>query len=133
MLVLRNLLLAPLLDTSHHVLLFGRHCPHFRFPNPRMRRTRLRSALATGRSLEKERRTRFDFLRRRWLRLCFRRRSFPLPVILKRFAVALCVFILGIVLNTSLISLYQLGFWLFSYRITISSDNLHAIRHHSGA
>ena len=78
MLVFRNLLLAPLLDTSHHVLLFGRHCPHFRFPNPRMRRTRLRSALATGRSLEKERRTRFDFLRRRWLRLCFRRRSFPL-------------------------------------------------------
>jgi hypothetical protein len=66
-----------------------------------MRRTRLRSALATGRSWEKERRTRFDFLRRRWLRRCFRRRSFPLPVILKRFAVALCVFILGIVLNTS--------------------------------
>jgi hypothetical protein len=67
-----------------------------------MRRTRLRSALAMGRSLEKERRTRFDFLRRRWLRRCFRRRSFPLPVILKRFAVALCVFILGISCGTPL-------------------------------
>jgi len=61
-----------------------------------MRRTRLRSTLATGRSLSRERRTRFDFLRRRWPRRCFRRRNFPLPVILKRFAVALCVFILGI-------------------------------------
>jgi hypothetical protein len=68
-----------------------------------MHRTRLRSALATGRSLEKERRTRFDFLRRRWLRPCFRRRSFPVLVTLKRFAVALCVFILGIVLNTSFV------------------------------
>jgi len=94
-----------------------------------MRRTLLRSTLATGRSLEKERRTRFDFLRRKWLRRCFRRRSFPLPVILKRFAVALCVFILGIALNTSLISLYQLGFCLFSCRIPISSNNLHAIHH----
>jgi len=93
---------------------FRHHSLHFRFRNPRMRRTLLRSTLATGKSLEKERRTRFDFLRRRWLRRCFRRRNFPLPVILKRFAVALCVFILGIVSNTSLFSLYQLGFWLFS-------------------
>jgi hypothetical protein len=96
--VFGDLFLTPLFDASHSLLLSRIHYCR----NPRIRRIRLRSALATGRSLEKERRTRFDFLRRRWLRLCFRRRSFPLPVILKRFAVALCVFILGIVLNTSL-------------------------------
>ena len=37
----------------------------FRFRSPSSRRMRLRSALATGKVLSKERRTRFDFLRRR--------------------------------------------------------------------
>ena len=41
---------------------------------------------------------RLDFLRRKWLLPCLRLRNLPLPVILKRFAVALCVFILGILL-----------------------------------
>jgi hypothetical protein len=67
--------------------------------NPNSCRTRLWSAFATGRSLSKERRTRFDFLVLRWLRLCFSRRSFPFPVTLKRFAAPLYVFILGIVLS----------------------------------
>ena len=53
------------------------------------------STLDTGWYLSIERRTRFDFLRRKWLRLCFNRRSFRFFVTLKRFAVALCVFILG--------------------------------------
>lgn len=38
------------------------------------------------------------FLRRRWLCFCFSRRSFRLPVILKRLAVDLCVFIFGTVI-----------------------------------
>ena len=67
----------------------------FRLRNPSSRRIRLRSALATGKVLSKERRTRFDFLVRLWLRRPFIRRSFRLPVTLMRLAVALCVFILG--------------------------------------
>jgi hypothetical protein len=77
---------------------FERQFP-FGCGNPNSRLTRLRSGCATGRSLSKERRTRFDFFVLRWLRLFFKRRSFPLPVVLKRLAVALCVFILGIVLS----------------------------------
>ena len=76
---------------------FGFDYYFFRFRNPSRRRIRCRSALATGRSLSKERRTRFDFLVRLWLRRCFNRRSFPLLVTLMRFAVALCVFIFGMV------------------------------------
>jgi len=76
-----------------------RHHFPFRCRNPSRRRTRLQSTFATGKSLSKERRTRFDFVRRRWLRRFFRRRSFCLPVTLNRFAVALCVFILGIILS----------------------------------
>jgi hypothetical protein len=73
--------------------------PHsFGCRNPRRRRTRLRSGLATGRSLSKERRTCLDFFVRLWLRRFFSRRSLWFPVTLNRFAVDLCVFILGIVL-----------------------------------
>src|SRR5262249_42593492 len=43
------------------------------------------------------RRVRFDgFFSRMWLRFAFRRRSLPVPVILKRFAAPRWVFILGI-------------------------------------
>jgi hypothetical protein len=45
--------------------------------DPNRRRTRLRSTLSTGLSLSKLRRTRFDFLRRRWLRRPLSRRSLP--------------------------------------------------------
>jgi len=72
--------------------------PHLACCNPRRRRIRFSSAFATGRSLSKERRTRFDFLVLRWLRLFLKRRSFPFPVTLNRFAAPLCVFIFGIVL-----------------------------------
>jgi hypothetical protein len=72
-----------------------RHHFPFRCRNLSRRRTRLQSTFATGKSLSRERRTRFDFVRRRWLRRFFRRRSFRLLVTLNRFAVALCVFILG--------------------------------------
>ena len=47
--------------------------------------------------LSKERWTRLDLLRRRCVLRCLRRNSFPVPVILNRLAVALCVFIFGII------------------------------------
>jgi len=72
--------------------------PYLVCRNPKRRRTRLRSAFATGKSLSKERSTRFDFVRRRWLRRFFSRRSLRLLVTLKRLAVDLCVFILGTVI-----------------------------------
>jgi hypothetical protein len=53
--------------------------------------------------LSKDRRTRFDFFRRRWLRRPLSRRSFPLPVILNLLAVALCVFILGMIRSSYLV------------------------------
>jgi hypothetical protein len=91
---------APVLSRSQYAD-YTHHCLYLLCLNPSRRRTRLRSTLATGRSLSKERRTRFDFLLRKWLSRCFRRRSLPLPVILKRFAVALCVFILGTMVTLS--------------------------------
>ncbi len=59
---------------------------------------RFTSAGATSKSYRIWRLARLLFLRRRWLRFCFSRRSFRLPVILKRLAVDLCVFILGTVI-----------------------------------
>gem|GEM_PF-3855449 len=53
---------------------------------------RLLSALANGNSLSIERTECGDLLRRRWLNATLRRIILPEPVILTRFAIALCVF-----------------------------------------
>src|SRR5437588_11291880 len=50
------------------------------------------SAVANGNSLSIERTECGDLLRRRWLNATLRRIILPEPVILTRFAIALCVF-----------------------------------------
>jgi hypothetical protein len=50
------------------------------------------SPLATGNSLSAERMDSGDLLRRKWLIATLRRINLPEPVILTRFAMALCVF-----------------------------------------
>ncbi len=64
-----------------------------RLPNRRSRRSRFTESSLT--SCPSWRLDHLLFLRRRWLRPCFSRRSLPLPVTLKRFGVDLCVFIFG--------------------------------------
>jgi hypothetical protein len=59
---------------------------------------RLTSEDDTDTSLRISRLKRLLFLRRKCLLPCFRLRSLPRPVILNRFAVALCVLIFGIVI-----------------------------------
>lgn len=97
---LRHFLTLPINSSFHilnHKVQYEQHALYLGCFKPKSRRTRLRSALCIGRSLSKPRRTRLDFVRRLWLRRPLSRRSLPLPVILYRLAVALWVFILGII------------------------------------
>src|SRR5579872_2197796 len=50
------------------------------------------SLVFSSKSLSIERTALGDLLRRRWLIATLRRKNFPVPVILTRFAMALCVF-----------------------------------------
>ena len=63
------------------------------------------------------------FLRRRWLLPCLSRRSLPLPVILKRLAVDLCVFIFGMT-NYPCLCLC-LGFSQITYILPLRLTILH--------
>src|SRR3954468_13296299 len=65
---------------------------------PSMRWTRLRSPPSTSARRPSLRVRRDDFFSRRWARFAWRRRIFPVDVILKRLAAPRCVFILGMVL-----------------------------------